>query len=67
MGPYVDTAPSGYNKQSKDPARPSFLRNALTLYGWVTGLATNLLQDWSLSLPASFHRAHPRTEPPPMA
>lgn len=58
---YVDTAPSGYDKQSNNPARPRFLPNALTLYGWITGLATNLLQDWSLSLPASFHRAHPRT------
>ena len=29
---YVDTAPSGYNKQSPNPKRPGFKTNALTLY-----------------------------------
>lgn len=58
---YVDTAPSGYNKRSRDPQRPGFQQNALTLYGWIAGLATNALLSFSLLLPARFHRAHPRT------
>ena len=58
---YVDTAPSGYSKQSRDPERPGFKKNALTLYGWVAALATNTLLTFTKLLPQRFHRAHPRT------
>jgi hypothetical protein len=29
---FVDTVPSGYNKKSPNPDKPSFLKNAITLY-----------------------------------
>jgi len=58
---FVDTAPSGYNKHSRNPDRPGFRKNALALYAWVTGLAVNALKSFSLSLPERFHLAHPRT------
>ena len=58
---YVDTAPSGYNKQSRNPQRPGFKKNALTLYSWVAALATNTLLTFTELLPERFHRAHPRT------
>ena len=58
---HVDAAPSGYNKKSRNPERPGFPKNALTLYGWIAALATNALQNFSQLLPQRFHRAHPRT------
>ena len=58
---FVDTAPSGYNKESTNPDRPGFKQNALTLYSSLAALATNGLKDLSTSLPQRFHRAHPRT------
>ena len=58
---YVDTAPSGYNKQSRDPERPGFKQNALSLYAWIAALATNALLAFTDLLPKRFHRAHPRT------
>ena len=58
---YVDTAPSGYNKQSRNPERPGFKKNALTLYGWIAALATNALLKLTEHLPERFYRAHPRT------
>ena len=58
---HVDTAPSGYNKQSSDPGRPGFKQNALTLFGWIAALATNALLEFTESLPRRFYRAHPRT------
>ncbi len=58
---YVDTAPSGYNKRSRNPKRPGFRQNALTLYSWVAALATNTLLTFTELLPEQFTRAHPRT------
>lgn len=58
---YVDTAPSGYNKQSRNVKRPGFRQNALTLYTWVAALATNALDALTRSLPEGFLHAHPRT------
>lgn len=58
---FVDTVPSGYNKQSKNPDRPGFRRNAITLYAWVTGLAVNTLKSLTSELPKRFRLAHPRT------
>lgn len=58
---HVDTAPSGYNKRSREPARPGFQQGALSLYGWIAALVTNALLEFSQTLPERFHRAHPRT------
>jgi hypothetical protein len=58
---YVDTASSGYNKKSPNPARPGFKQNAITLYAWTVALATHALTGFASTLPATFHRAHPRT------
>lgn len=58
---FVDTVPSGYSKQSSNPDRPGFRKNAVTLYAWLAGLAVNALTDFSASLPVRFKWAHPRT------
>jgi hypothetical protein len=58
---FVDTVPSGYNKQSSNPNRPGFRKNAITLYAWVTGLAVNTLKTLTGELPDRFRLAHPRT------
>lgn len=58
---FVDTVPSGYSKHSRDPDRPGFRKNAITLYAWLAGLAVNALTAFSTSLPARFKWAHPRT------
>lgn len=65
---YVDTAPSGYNKESTNPRRPGFRQNALTLYAWIAALATNALDAFTTALPAhllprrlKLAHAHPRT------
>ena len=58
---FVDTVPSGYNKQSRNPDRPGFRRNAITLYAWITGLAVNALKSLTPELPKRFRLAHPRT------
>ena len=58
---FVDTAPSGYNKKSRNVRRPGFKQNALTLYAWIAALAANALDAFTRKLPASFLHAHPRT------
>ena len=58
---FVDTAPSGYKKNSVDPKDPDFNGNALTLYGWIAAVASNILEDLSHVLPKRFLHAHPRT------
>lgn len=58
---YVDTAPSGYAKDSPDPANPGFRPNALGLYSWLAGWTTNVLEEFSRTLPARFLHAHLRT------
>ncbi|HYO58691.1 hypothetical protein [Archangium sp.] len=58
---FVDTVPSGYNKRSRNPDRPGFRKNAITLYAWLAGLAVNTLTAFSASLPERFKWAHPRT------
>jgi hypothetical protein len=58
---FVDTLPSGYNKRSRNPDRPGFRQNAISLYAWVTGLAVNLLKSLTAELPPRFRLAHPRT------
>lgn len=58
---YVDTASSGYDKNSSNPDRPGFKQNAITLYGWTAALATHALRSLADTLPAGFRRAHPRT------
>jgi hypothetical protein len=58
---FVDAAPSGYNKQSRNPDRPGFRRNALGLYSWVTALAVNTLNTFTFALPKRYRLAHPRT------
>lgn len=65
---FVDTAPSGYNKDSVDPRRPGFRQNALTLYSWIAALAANALDALTRACPADLLprrlrlvHAHPRT------
>lgn len=58
---HVDTAPSGYDKNSRRPQRPGFKRNALTLYAWIAALVYNALEEFTQSLPPRFLHAHPRT------
>lgn len=58
---FVDAAPSGYNKKSRNPDRPGFRKGALALYSWLAGLAANAILAFSLMLPEEFKRAHPRT------
>ena len=58
---FVDTAPSGNNKQSRNPNQPGFLQNALPLYAWVCGLATDALERLGRRLGNGFLHAHPRT------
>lgn len=58
---FVDTAPSGYNKNSKNLRRPGFKQNALALYTWITALAANALEVFTRTLPKRFLHAHPRT------
>ena len=58
---FVDTAPSGYSKHSRNLERPGFQQNALTLYAWVTALAANVLEELTTKLPPRFLHAHPRT------
>lgn len=58
---YIDTASSGYDKNSTNPAKPGFKQNALTLYAWTAALANHALSDFAAKLPKAFHRAHPRT------
>jgi hypothetical protein len=58
---FVDTVPSGYNKQSPNPDRPGFRNNAITLYAWLAGLAVNALRSFTDVLPPQFKFAHPRT------
>jgi hypothetical protein len=58
---FVDTVPSGYNKHSRNPDRPGFRKNALTLYAWMAALATNVLVLFTRTLPPRYRNAHPRT------
>lgn len=58
---FVDTAPSGYNKRSRNPKQPGFLQNSLSLYAWICGLATDALERLSRRLGHRFLHAHPRT------
>ncbi len=58
---FVDTVPSGYNKKSRNPDRPGFRKNAITLYAWVVGLAVNSLKSLTGELPKRLRLAHPRT------
>lgn len=58
---YVDTAASGYDKESPDPTRPGFKQNSLTLCAWMVAMATEALMSFSKLLPQRFLRAHPRT------
>ncbi len=58
---FVDAAPSGYSKASPNPDRPGFRQNALTLYAWVTSLATDALVGLSNHLDEHPRRWHPRT------
>lgn len=58
---FVDTAPSGYNKRSRNPDRPGFRKNALGIYAWVTGLAVNALNSFASALPKRYRLAQPRT------
>jgi hypothetical protein len=57
---FVDTAPSGYDKDSKDVERPLFDEAALTLYAWIAAVVSNIVDEFSETLPG-FHRAHLRT------
>lgn len=58
---FVDTAPSGYNKHSRNVKRPGFKQNAITLYAWIAALAANALDTFTRTLPERFLHAHPRT------
>jgi hypothetical protein len=58
---FIDTAPSGYVKTSRDPERPGFRQNALTLYAWVAALAADALATQSRTLPVGARDRHPRT------
>jgi hypothetical protein len=58
---FVDTVPSGYNKKSKNPDRPGFRKNAITLYAWLAGLAVNAMTALTAELPKRFSLAPPRT------
>lgn len=58
---FVDTAPSGYNKRSRNPDQPGFRQNALALYAWLCGLCTDALERFGRRLGDRFRHAHPRT------
>ena len=58
---YVDTAPSGYDKESKDVEHPRFDEGALTLYAWIAAVVTNVLDEFAEDLPDSYRHAHLRT------
>jgi hypothetical protein len=56
----LDTVPSGYPKKGL-PDRPGFRQGSLHLCSWIVALAGHALLHLGASLPARFHRAHPRT------
>jgi hypothetical protein len=56
----LDTGPSGYPKKGM-PDRPGFRQGPLHLCSWITALAAHAVLNLGASLPAQFHRAHPRT------
>lgn len=58
---YVDTAPSGYDKESKDVEHPGFDQGALTFYAWIAAVVTNVLDEFAEKLPETFRHAHLRT------
>lgn len=58
---FVDAAPAGYDKRSPDPKLPRFSPAALTLYAWLCGHATDVLDRLTARLPKRFRHAHPRT------
>lgn len=58
---HVDTACSGYEKKSPNPAKPGFKQNAITLYSWTAALAVHALAEFASTLPDAFRRAHPCT------
>jgi hypothetical protein len=58
---HIETACSGYDKNSPNPSRPGFKQAPITLYGWTVALAMQALGGFAATLPKSFHRAHPRT------
>jgi hypothetical protein len=58
---HIETACSGYDKNSPNPSRPGFKQAPFTLYGWTVALAMQALDGFAATLPKSFHRAHPRT------
>lgn len=60
---FVDTAPSGYNKDSTNPKRPGFKQNALTLYAWVAALAANALDAFATQLPGRLPHQKPSSLP----
>lgn len=58
---FVDAAPAGYDKRSPDSKQPRFSPAALTLYAWLCGHATDVLDRFTARLPERFRHAHPRT------
>lgn len=56
----LDTTPSGYPKKGL-PDRPGFRQGPLHLCSWVVALVSHAMLSLGASLPARFHRAHPRT------
>lgn len=58
---FVDAAPSGYNKRSRDVQRPGFSQNAVSLYAWICGVCTDALEGLGQRLGPRFVHAHPRT------
>lgn len=58
---FIDAAPAGYDKRSPDPKQPRFSPAALSLYAWLCGHATDVLDRLTARLPERFRHAHPRT------
>lgn len=56
----LDTVASGYPKAGR-PDRPGFRQGPLHLCTWIAAEAWHAVHHLGASLPAAFHRAHPRT------
>ena len=58
---FVDTAASGYDKDSPDVEHPRFDEGALSFSGWMAAHVVNVVSALTQRLPQAFHRAHLRT------
>ncbi len=58
---FVDAAPCGYDKHSRDRKRPRFQRGPLQMIGWLVALVYNAVADVAEELNGDFVGSHVRT------